>query len=76
MVMADRAGVEVALAEGDGLIVEIEIARCGLVSGGFFPTLKLGGIEVGRDAGAMSGFLPFPQVVEQNGGGGVGIRAE
>lgn len=47
--MADRAGVEFPLAEGDGLIVEVEISWLQLVAGGFFPTLQMGGIQVGRE---------------------------
>jgi len=62
--VAHRAGVELALAKGDGLIVEIEITGCRLVSGRFFPALQMRGIKIGRDAGAAGGILPLAQAFE------------
>ena len=62
--VADRAGVELALAEGDGLIVEIEIPRYRLVSVRLFPALQMRGIKIGRNAGAAGSILPLAQAFE------------
>jgi hypothetical protein len=41
VVVTDRAGVEFPFAEGDGLVMEVEIAGLGMVSGRFFPAFEL-----------------------------------
>ena len=41
MVVTDRAGVEFPFAEGDGLVMVVEIAGLGLISGRFFRSFEL-----------------------------------
>jgi hypothetical protein len=45
MAVADGPGVEFSLAECNGLVVEMEIAGFGLVSGGFLPAFEIRGIQ-------------------------------
>lgn len=47
MAVADGAGVEFAWVEGDGLVVEVEIAGLGAVACGFFPSLRWVGSSPG-----------------------------
>ena len=49
MAVADGAGVELALAKGDGLVMEVKISWLQLIPGRLFPTLELGGIEIRQE---------------------------
>ena len=73
MAVANGAGVEFPCAEGDGLVMEVEIAGQGLITGWFFPSFELAGNKIGRDTGAAGGFLPSADFPDEGSGGGVEI---
>ena len=61
MDVTDGAGVEFPLAEGDGLVVEMEVPRLQRAPSGFLPVFELGGIETGRQGMTPGDLLPLTE---------------